>query len=168
MNEHHSDMTFILFFALSVLLVAQQAPPPVNSNSDFSHTLQTTHPSRIWHFWTHPSTWKSWDGGLKDATTPLEPLELAATGTIKPLSGPSARFKVTALTPGKSITFDTRLPLATLSITRTLDQSGPTATFTHRVRFRGFLGWFWAARFGPGFRRELPLTMQRLADLARQ
>ena len=50
-------------------------------------------------------------------------------------------------------------------VRRSFVGTAPTR-FRHKVLFEGFLAGFWAARFGPRFRAELPLTMEALAALA--
>ncbi|MGL4441027.1 MAG: SRPBCC family protein [Bosea sp. (in: a-proteobacteria)] len=140
------------------------------TNSSFSNTA-TTHASEraIWSLWRNVGSWERWDGGLKSAS--LEgPFCVGATGTIVPRSGPAASFRITEVTQDRSYTFETSLPLGTLTVTRRFlprAVNGQTR-FEHKVAFSGLLGWFWASQFGPGFRRQLPPTMERLARLAEQ
>ena len=137
------------------------------TNKAFSHQVTTTsEPADIWRLWTDVSTWKDWDKGLSDAE--LEGVfEVGAQGKIIPLSGPSTRFDVTEYTEGTSYAFETRLPFARLEVRRSFVGTNPTV-FRHDVSFKGFLGGFWAGRFGPGFRQALPPTMETLAELAEQ
>lgn len=138
------------------------------SSRAFMHTEVSAAPEKaIWALWTDVAAWSAWDGGLKRASL-AGPFEVGASGQILPLSGPPAPFRITALTPNQSYSFETSLPLARLTVTRRfLPRSADGRTvFRHEVAFRGLLGWFWAAQFGPGFRRELPATMARLSQLA--
>ena len=137
-------------------------------NSSFSHTLETTAvPDRVWRLWTDVSTWAAWDGGLKSAFMD-GPFEIAATGQIVPLKGSIVPFTVTAATPKTSSTFVTKLPFARLKIERSLkalpDNGG--TRFTHTVSFTGPLREVWGFILGRGFRKELPITMAKLAKLA--
>ena len=135
------------------------------SNRAFSHTRETqASPDEIWVLWTDVSTWKSWDKGLADAELD-GPMGLGAIGRIIPSSGPASRFEVTAWAPNQSYTFETRLPLARLSVTRSFVSLDPV-TFRHDVEFKGVLSGFWAARLGPQFRAALPSTMDALAERA--
>jgi Polyketide cyclase / dehydrase and lipid transport len=138
------------------------------TNRSFHHIVQTTATrTRVWSLWTDTNSWQAWDRGLKGAT--LEgAFGLGAKGTILPLSGPPAAFEVTAFDLNQSYTFETKLPAARLVVKRSfVAQPGSDVTiFRHDVSFTGPLGWFWADRFGPGFRRALPPTMQGLANLA--
>jgi Polyketide cyclase / dehydrase and lipid transport len=137
------------------------------TNRAFSHSVQTSAtPEAIWTLWSDVTTWKTWDKGLKDAQM-AGTFVVGSEGQIIPLSGPPARFKIIALEQGKSYSFATSLPGARLIVARSFVSTAPNATvFRHDVSFTGPLGWFWADRFGAGFRAALPPTMTALARLA--
>lgn len=131
----------------------------------FSYEVTTTaSPDRVWALWTDVSTWKTWDKGLKDAEL-AAPMALNSKGKVIPNSGPSASFKVTEFEPNRSYTFVTNLPLAKLTVRRTIVGTSPTR-FRHDVSFSGVLAGTFAKRFGPGFREALPPTMRGIATLA--
>ena len=137
-------------------------------NSSFSHSLETTAaPENIWRLWTDVTTWSAWDGGLKSATLD-DAFEMGAEGKIIPHRGSIVPFTVTGLAPETSSTFVTKLPFARLVIERSLmplpDNNG--TRFTHHVSFTGPLREIWGLVLGRGFRKELPLTMAKLAKLA--
>lgn len=138
------------------------------TNAHFAHITETkASPAELWRAWTDVDRWGRWDGGLKLATL-KSAFAVGAAGEIVPLSGLTSRFFITAVDVGSSFTFETRLPLARLVLTRRLlpgATSGHTR-FEHDVSFRGALASFWALIFGPAFRRELPATMARLAAYA--
>ena len=131
----------------------------------FFHEVTTTaSPERIWALWTDVSTWKAWDKGLKDAEL-AEPMRLGATGKIIPLSGYPTSFEVTEFNPGRSYAFVTDLPMAKLTVRRTIIGTSPTR-FRHDVSFSGPMAETFAKRFGPGFRKALPPTMREIGALA--
>lgn len=154
-------------------LAACSARPPLppgtlmaeGTDKAFSHTVTTTAPPEaIWALWSDARTWKDWDTGLKDAA--LDGVfDVGARGTIKPLSGGSANFEITAVDPGRSYTFETALPGAKLVITRTIVSTAPT-TFRHDVAFKGATAGVMAGQMGAGFRADLPVAMDKLARLA--
>jgi hypothetical protein len=168
-------MLFAVLTAAMVSLAACQSNPDretamtedlaSGTNRVFFHEVETSaDPAAIWRLWTDVSTWREWDKGLKDAE--LEGAFAAeARGRIIPLSGPPARFDVTAYNEGTSYAFETRLPFARLEVRRSLVGANPTR-FRHDVTFKGALGGFWASRFGPGFRKALPPTMEAIAEIA--
>ena len=161
-----------LFAAVLALVLASCAntPPPgavlaQGTNAAFSHEVTSAAPPEaVWVVWMDVSNWPTWDKGLKGARTEA-PLALGTTGTIVPLSGPESQFKVTAFQPGVSYAFTTALPLAQLTVTRTIIGQNPTR-FRHDVRFEGALAGVWAGQFGPGFRAALPPTMEAVAARA--
>lgn len=135
----------------------------LGTNANFEHTVMTEiDRARIWELWVEPATWGTWDGGLRSASSGGGRLWEGSLGQIVPLSGPPSEFRVMDMREGEGYSFATTLPLAKLTVSRFFVEGG----ITHRVRFEGVLGWLWAAAFGPGFRRELPLTMQRLIEKA--
>ncbi|MDX2234773.1 MAG: SRPBCC family protein [Hyphomonadaceae bacterium] len=161
----------LLCAALMAAVSACASPPPpgaalaAGDNAAFSHEVSTAAPrAAVWALWTDPATWKDWDRGLRDAGLD-GPMAEGARGTITPLDGPPAPFTVTAYSEGEAYAFATDLPLATLTVRRVFVGDAPTR-LRHEVRFSGPLGWFWADRFGPGFRAALPPTMESLARLA--
>jgi hypothetical protein len=155
MNEHHS-------FRREGIL--EQA---IGKNTAFSCTMKTNAaPSRIWALWTDPNTWAAWDGGLKSASL-NGPFREGAKGVIIALNGAKSPFTVSRCAELSSSTFVTHLPLAKLVITRSMTALGDGGTeFTHLVRFTGAASWLWGFALGRGFRRELPNTMAKLAQLA--
>lgn len=135
------------------------------TNRAFSYDVTTTaSPARVWALWTDVSTWKTWDRELKDAEL-AGPMRLGSSGTIISLSGSSAAFEVTEFDPGSSYTFVTNLPLAKLTIRRSIVGTAPTR-FRHEVSFSGAAAAMFAMALGPGFRAALPPTMREIAALA--
>ena len=135
------------------------------SNRSFSHQITTTAaPSQIWKVWMDVANWKDWDLGLKDASSD-GPLKHGATGMIVPRRGSASQFTITEFEFQNAYTFETDLPAAKLIVEREIIKTNPT-TIEHRVRFTGRLSGVWALALGPGFRRALPPTMDRLAEIA--
>ena len=137
------------------------------TNGHFLHTVVTdASKEEIWRLWTTPETWGKWDGGLKSARLDTT-FEVGAKGKITDLDGRESTFTITEVDTLNSYTFKTNLPLARLTIKRFFHTANDGRTaFTHEVRFSGLLGGIFARSFGPGFRAELPPTMERLAQLA--
>ncbi len=161
----------LLGLPLTVSTSFAKEPEPMSSGETsgtdraFSYDVTTTaSPDRVWTLWTDVSTWKKWDKGLKDAEL-AGPMQLGSNGKIIPLSGPSASFQVTEFNPRRSYTFVTNLPLAKLTIRRTIVGTSPTR-FRHEVSFSGMSAGMFAKRLGPGFRAALPPTMREIAALA--
>ncbi len=135
------------------------------TNRDFSFTVPTNAPDEVWRLWTTPSTWGSWDQGLRSASMDGE-MRLGSTGQIQPLSGPASKFEVVQFDPKDAYAFVTKLPLALLKVERSF--STDRTAFTHRVTFSGPMAFVFARMFGPGFRQALPPTMRQLNKLAEE
>lgn len=154
--------------AVLISAAAAIAATPIAAGTDrvFHHDLTTTaSPAAIWRMWMDVSDWGRWDLGLRSASS-AAPLKAGVMGRLLPLSGPASNFAVTEFVPGITYAFATSLPLATLTVRRTIVAISPQTVIRHDVAFSGPLAGFWAARLGPGFRAALPPTMQRLAGIA--
>ena len=135
------------------------------ANRRFQHTATTTaSEADVWRQWTDVMTWKRWDQGLADAAID-GPFVRGAEGTITPNTGRDTTFTIVELDPGRSYTFDTKLPGARLRIRRDFVE-GRATTFRHVVSFEGPLAVVWSTLLGRGFRRQLPGSMSLLADQA--
>lgn len=144
---------------------ASAAPMASGSNREFQHDVTTTaSPAAVWAVWMDVPGWGRWDLGLKSARSDA-PLAKGVSGSIVPRSGSTANFVVRDFVAGKSYTFETSLPLAKLSVRRSIVATSPTR-FRHEVRFSGWLAGFWAWQLGPSFREALPPTMRKLAVIA--
>lgn len=144
-------------------------PAPVAEGSDraFAHTVETTAtPDAIWEAWTDVAGWPRWDVELESARLD-GPFEDGAEGTLAPRSGPSARFRIDEVEPGRAYTLTTRLPLGSLRVHRAWSPiADGRISVTHSVTFSGLGGRLLAGRLGPRFRRALPVALDRLRDLA--
>ncbi len=129
----------------------------------FAHTVVTdASPEALWRVWTDIAAWPTWDTELASAALDGS-FEDGARGRLVPLRGPSARFEIAGVEPGRAYTLVTALPLGQLRVRRswTAADAGRIA-FTHEVSFHGLGGGLLAGRLGPRFRRALPDVMERL------
>lgn len=172
MNRRHFVSTSVSVLALTACASSQEDPVDIQSteiapgtNREFSFTVPTTNPDRVWELWTTPSTWQEWDKSLKSASIQGK-MSLGSVGQIVPLSGPKSTFSVVSFEPKKSYAFETRLPGAVLRVERLFNVD--RTEFTHRVSFSGLTAGAFARMFGPGFRAALPSTMRGLKSLSEQ
>jgi hypothetical protein len=108
----------------------------------------------VWHRWTTPATWGSWDHGLRSATLDGA-FHVGATGRLVDLSGRSSRFTVRTVEPGRVCVVDVPLPSAVLRLTRTSD----AGLARHEVAFAGPAAPLLALVLGARFRRLLRSTV---------
>lgn len=143
-----------------------QAPGEARgSNGHFRYQLQTdASPAAVWAIWIDVENWKDWDLGLKDARS--APLAFGIEGIVVPRSGPESRFKVTEFDETTyTYAFQSNMPGGKLTVRRTVVSVSPTV-IEHEVNFSGFSGWLFGQILGRGFKKALPPTMHKLADIA--
>ncbi len=138
--------------------------PGTNRHFSYTATAAVT-ADRIWAQWMDVSAWPTWDSELLAARADA-PLAAGVCGSATPLRGRTSTFRVTEFADLRRFTFVTKLPLASLIITRSLVAHNDGTSFTHDVRFDGLLGPVFAAALGPSFRRALPQVMLALAARA--
>jgi hypothetical protein len=112
---------------------------------------------QVWQLWTTPSTWASWDRGLREAALDGA-FATGATGTIVGLDGRRSRFAVDEVDPGRRTRWHVALPGGRMELVRTLADGRAE----HRVRFRGPAAAAWAAVLGRRFRPLLGATLDAL------
>ncbi len=154
---------------LLLLAFALTGPPPppssIESNTHFSCSVRTTAPPAcIWAIWTNVDHWPEWDKGLKQATL-AGPWAVGTRGELVPDKGPRSAFELTAVEPGRSYTFRTKLPLGALYVRRTLSQADGQTQFTHEVWFTGASKGLFGRVLGRRYRALLP---EVLAAIRRQ
>lgn len=136
-----------------------------DSNQHFELERETSAPaSEIWRLWTDVSTWGDWDMGLRSAKSD-RPFATGTKGTIIDNRGRTSPFTVREFEPERTCTFVTHLPLGSLSIKRTITSTRP-CRFHHDVSFSGIGGWVLSHFLAPNFRKLLPQTMGKLAEIA--
>lgn len=153
-----------------LLALALVAPPPAplapGSNTRFSCSRRTTAPAaRIWAIWTDVSRWHEWDAALKSAEL-NGPFAAGTPGRLLPQSGPPAPFALTAVEPGRSYTFRTKLPLGALYVKRTLGEADGQTLFTHEVWFAGFSKPVFGLLLGKKYRTLLPPVLAAIKTQA--
>jgi hypothetical protein len=120
------------------------------------------HAERVWQLWTTPSTWSTWDRGLRAAALDGA-FTAGATGTVVGLDGRRSRFVVDEGDPGRRTRWHVPLPGGRMELVRTLGDGRAE----HRVRFTGPAAPVWAAVLGRRFRPMLGPTLDALLDAAR-
>ncbi len=122
---------------------------------------------KVWSFLTNVDRWKEWDTELKSSTL-LENFDLGAKGILTPKKGPKLKFHISKITPNKSYTFVTKMPVGTLEIKRTLRNIENQIEFTDDIKFTGFLKRLFGLTLGGGFKSVLPDVMQNFKELVEQ
>ena len=131
-----------------------------------SHTVKTSaSPQRIWEIWTDVKNWSDWDTQLIDSY--LEsPFMLEAKGKLTPKKGGVSTFRISQLVPKKSYTFQCKLPLCNLNVSRTLDTQLDGTYFTHKVWFEGISAFVFSRILGKQFQTVLTNVMENIKWIA--
>ena len=131
-----------------------------------SHTVKTSaSPQRIWEIRTDVKNWADWDTQMIDSY--LEsPFMLEAKGKLTPKKGGVSTFRISQLVPKKSYTFQCKLPLCNLNVSRTLDTQLDGTYFTHKVWFEGISAFVFSRILGKQFQTVLPNVMENIKRIA--
>jgi hypothetical protein len=121
----------------------------------------------VWKTWSDVVNWPRWDQGIEWCQ-----IEGAfATGThytLKPVGGPVAKAIITDCQPLKRFADVTKLPLAKMEFIHELKDEKDGLHVTHRVTISGPLSFLFAQVIGKDTARDLPETMGRLIQQAKE
>lgn len=136
------------------------------STWSFQHSLVSPAPAdQVWAVLSDVEAWSAWDPDV--VRSRLDgPLAQGVAGTLRPASGPTVRFTVTRLEPGRRLSDVTRLPLARLEFDHVVEPAGSGTRLTHTVTITGPATPLFASVIGRKVRAGLPGAMAALAELA--
>lgn len=122
-------------------------------------------PQLIYRFYEDVPRWPAWDPDTKAARLD-GPLRVGARGSLTPTQGNTVPMLVTEVTPGRSFTVESKIPLFRMVFEHVLT-AGPAGTeVLHRVTLSGLL----SIVLGPMLTRRLnaglPVTLARLKQQA--
>ena len=130
----------------------------------FFHSVKTAaSPDKIWSVWTDVANWKKWDYQLEYAR--IDKFASGHMGVMKSRRAKEFNFFVEDVTNDK-ITIAVKLPLATLRINRHVKKLQRGCEFTHETSFEGTLGFAYGLAFGRRFKKELPIVMGKVKEMA--
>ncbi len=162
--------TFFLFLFLLASTQVSAAEIIKLPGCAFKYSVETSaKKSTIWRLWSDVENWKKFDTLLEysylvnDAS-----FTTGAVGYIKADGAFKTRFELTEVNAPNSFIESLKLPLySSIELKRyfEINDSGNT-TFTHEVDFKGPLKWLIYAVSAGTFKKELPLVVGRLKDVA--
>lgn len=156
----------LLFFSLPTLCAE------VITTGPYSYKLSvetSAKKSTVWRLWEDVENWKKYDTILEYSyLVDGAAFEKGAIGYVNARGAPKTKFELLEVNPGVSFDESLKLPLfSSLLLRRYFEpsESGPTI-FTHEVEFKGPARWLMYRIMAKTFRKELPLVMGNLRDVA--
>ncbi|MFI7541903.1 hypothetical protein [Actinoplanes sp. NPDC049599] len=117
--------------------------------------------------WADMATWPSWNTDTEWVRLD-GPFETGATGALKPKGGPTTKFVITSLVPGREFTDVSLLLGAMLTFEHLVRTAADGLTEVRvRVTLAGPLAFFWRRVLGKGIADGLPADLTRLEAAAR-
>ena len=172
-------MKMVLFFA-SVLLMSSAHADKVQvlPNCTLKLSLDTTaSQATIWDFWSDIDKWHLYDIIVESVELQDDaPFAQGVVGYVDTSQAPRTRFTLVEVTDGKSFTEQLHLPLGQSILLKryfepapeVAENAPPITRFTHEVVFKGRLKGLFYLLAGSAFKKEMPLVMGRLKELAEQ
>ncbi len=135
------------------------------SNHHFSFKISINSTiEKVWEELIDVPKWHTWDTELIDATLEGHFME-GAQGIMIPKTGPKLKFYITAFSPHKSYTINTKMPIGELVIKRTIKSKNGKIAFTDDIEFTGFLKYIFGFMLGGKFRNILPEVLNNFKQI---
>lgn len=119
----------------------------------------------VWKVWSDVANWNRWDQEIESARINGDFI-LGQTGELKPKGGPKAKTKIIELTPLRSFSDQTDLPLAKLRFDHRMDEIDGSLQITHKISVSGPLGFLFSKILGKNLKRGLERALPKLIELA--
>lgn len=134
----------------------------------FSNTIKTdTSKEKIWQIWSDVENWNRWDKDVEWSKIENN-FSIGQKGILKATGGPKSKFVFTEVTPNKSFTTQSSLPLTKMDFVHTLEEKNGELFLTHSIVFSGFLSFIFAKLIGEKLSKGLPNAMENLIELAKK
>jgi|GEM_PF-198586 len=137
------------------------------ASGEFEHSAESkADPGRVWECYTDVDLWRQWSEGVESSELDGE-FETGSKGRVKAPSLPSTRFELLDVEPERRFVTKTKLPGGSLLLDHMLEPAeGGGTRITHKLSFDGTLGEVWSHGVGFLVKRDLPASVERLAELA--
>ena len=129
-----------------------------------SIAIENTLP-KVWETLIDVENWHIWDTEILSSKLSGK-FELDSNGVMIPKKGPKLNFYISEITPHKTYTFKTKMPIGWLIIKRTIVQENDAVIFTDDIQFNGILKQLFGLMLGKGFIKVLPEVMLNFKILA--
>jgi Polyketide cyclase / dehydrase and lipid transport len=138
----------------------------IQSNHHFGFTIAVdATKEKVWETLIDVENWHKWDTEILSAKL-VKDFSLGSTGKMVPKKGPKLDFYISEITPHKTYTFKTKMPLGWLEIKRTISEENNNVLFNDDIQFTGILKRFFGLLLGGGFKKVLPEVMENFKKIA--
>lgn len=133
---------------------------------EFEHSAESkAPPGDIWELYTDVENWHEWSKGVEESSLDGE-FEPGSKGKVKAPNLPRTGFELVEVEPERSFVSKAGMPGGTLKLEHTIEAADGGSRITHRATFDGALSFIWVPLVGRIVKRELPESVERLAELA--
>lgn len=93
--------------------------------------------------------------------------EKGSEGIVKPKGNSEKKFTLTEVIEHQSFTYEIKLPFwSKLEIGHVIQRKNDSTEFTHIVNFNGLFGSFLYIILGKTYKKQLPIAMNKIKELA--
>lgn len=123
--------------------------------------------AQIWNLWTDVSNWNVWDDQVVSSSL-NGPFTTGQKGELVPKGGPKSIFELSEVSPQKSFTTSTKLPLGKMDFIHTMKEVEGEILLAHKVEIKGPLTFLFSRVIGNNIVKELPIALDNLSALAQK
>jgi len=120
---------------------------------------------QIWKLWTDVSNWYTWDDQVLSSSLNGD-FKIGQTGELIPKGGPKNQFEITEVSPKKSFTNRSKLPLTIMDFIHEMEEKEGLIIVTHKVQISGMLTFLFSRLIGNKLIEELPKALNELSNKA--
>ena len=135
---------------------------------EFEHSAESkADPAGVWERYTDVDHWSEWSKGVEESSLDGE-FEVGSKGTLKAPQLFRTRFELVEVEPERRFVSQAKVPGAAIVFDHVIDPGDGRTRITHRVAIEGRLDFLWNPLIGRIIKRELPDSVERLAELAHE
>jgi hypothetical protein len=133
---------------------------------EFEHSAESkADATSVWERYTDVERWSDWSKGVEESDLDGE-FEVGSKGTIKAPQLFRTRFELVEVEPERRFDSKAKVPGGTILFEHFIEPANGGTRITHRATLEGPLNFIWVPLIGRIVKRELPESVERLAELA--
>jgi len=121
----------------------------------------------VWKLWTDVPNWNTWDEQVISSNLDGD-FKIGQIGELIPKGGPKSSYELVEVTPYKSFTSRSKLPLTKMDFIHEMKEVDGILILTHKVRITGVLSFLFSRIIGSKMVKELPHAMNKLSNMAQK